>query len=137
MSSDSDAGAIDRGEGALERAGPEEHRGVLGQPAEGRSGREAEEADLEHAAAAEVVREPAAQEEQGAEDERVGRQHPLAVGHRDVRARWAEGSATITTEVSRTIMSCAIAIRHERPALAPGLRRPAAPLAWTSVAAIR
>ena len=73
------------GERTLQGAGAEEHGGVLGQPAERRGRREPDQAHDEHALAAEVVGDAPAQQQQAGEGERVRRQHPLAVGRRDVQ----------------------------------------------------
>ena len=78
-------GRHDRGEGTLQGAGAEEHGRVLGQAAQGGGGGEADQADHEHPLAPEVVGDAAAEEQQAGEGEGVGRQHPLAVGRRDVQ----------------------------------------------------
>ena len=78
-------GRHDRGECPLQGTGTEEHGRVLGQATQGGGGGEADQADDEHPLAPEVVGDPAAQEEQAGEGQRVGRQHPLAVGRRDVQ----------------------------------------------------
>ena len=75
-------GGHDGGEGALQGPGAEEHGRVLGQPAEGRGAGEAEQADDEHPLAPEVVGDAAAEQQQAAEGQGVGGQHPLAVGRR-------------------------------------------------------
>ena len=85
----------DRGADALQDARADHHRLVLGEPAEQRGDREHGDADDEHPAAAEDVAEPAAEQQQAAEGERVGVHHPrqaapaeaevgLDVGQRDV-----------------------------------------------------
>ena len=58
----------------------------------------------------EVVGDPPAEQQQAAEGERVRAHHPLPVGDRDVQRPLGRGSATMTTEASRTIMSWATAI---------------------------
>ncbi len=78
-------GRHDGGERTLQGAGAEEHGRVLGQAAERRGAGEADQADHEHALAPEVVGDAAAEEQQPGEGEGVGRQHPLAVGRRDVQ----------------------------------------------------
>ena len=74
----------DRGESALQGAGPEEHGRVPGQSAEGRGEGEADQTEDEGAAPADVVGDPAAEEQEAAEGQGVGGHHPLAVGNRDV-----------------------------------------------------
>ena len=81
----------DGGEGTLQGAGPEEHGRVLGQSAQRRRTGEADEADDEHPLAPEVVGDPAAEQQEPGEGERVGRQHPLAVGRRDVQGPLGRG----------------------------------------------
>ena len=79
------SGGHDGGEGTLQGAGAEEHGGVLGQaPQRGGTG-EADQADDEHALAPEVVGDAPAEQEEPGERERVGGQHPLPVGGRDVQ----------------------------------------------------
>ena len=77
-------GRHDGGEGALQGPGAEEHGRVLGQATEGRGAGEADQADHEHPLAPEVVGDAAAEQQQAGEGQGVGRQHPLAVGRRDV-----------------------------------------------------
>ncbi len=74
-----------RGEGALQRPGPEEHGRVLGQAGQGRRRAEAQEAEDEHAAASEVVRYAPPQEQEAPEGQGVGAHDPLPVGDRDVQ----------------------------------------------------
>ena len=81
----------DGGERALQGPGAEEHGRVLGQASQGRSGGEADEADHEHPLAPEVVGNAAPEEEQAGEGQRVGGQHPLAVGGRDVQGPLRRG----------------------------------------------
>ena len=70
-----------RGADALYGADRDEHAGGGREPAGQRGGREQAEAGEEHAAAAEQVARPAAEEQEAAEGERVGVHHPLeAVG---------------------------------------------------------
>ncbi len=78
-------GGHHRGQGSLQRTGPEQHGRVLGQPAQGGRGAETEQADDEHAAPAEVVGDPAAEQQQASEGQGVGAHHPLPVGDRDVQ----------------------------------------------------
>ena len=69
----------DRGERTLQGAGADEELEALRRAAEGGGDGEADEADEEHAAATEHVGEPAAEQQQAAEGEGVGGDHPLAV----------------------------------------------------------
>ncbi len=81
----------DGGERTLQGTGAEEHGRVLGQAPQGRGGGEADEADHEHPLAAEVVGDAAPEEEQPGEGQRVGGQHPLPVGGRDVQGPLGRG----------------------------------------------
>ena len=65
-------------EDALQRACADEHLEALRGAADGRGGREAEQAGDERPLAAEEVAELAAEQEQAAEGQRVGRDDPLA-----------------------------------------------------------
>ena len=68
-----------RAEGALQRAGRHEQVEALGGPAEGRRAGEAEQAGHERPLAAEEVGDAAAEQQQAAERQRIGRDHPLPV----------------------------------------------------------
>lgn len=72
-------------EPALEGAGAEEHGGAVRRAAEGGGGGEAQQADGEDAFAAEEVAQPSAEQQQAAEGERVGGDHPLPVGVGDAQ----------------------------------------------------
>ncbi|MFN8147083.1 MAG: hypothetical protein U0R76_06395 [Candidatus Nanopelagicales bacterium] len=76
-------GRQQRREGALQGAGAEQPDGVGRDAAERGRRREAEQADDEGALAAGVVGDAAAEQEQAAEGERVGGDHPLLVGVAD------------------------------------------------------
>jgi len=67
----------DRGAGALDDAGRQERRRRPGGPAQQRRGREAHDTGHEHAAAPEQVGRPPSEQQQAAEGEGVGAQHPL------------------------------------------------------------
>ena len=69
-------GGGERGAEALQDARAEQHRLVLGEAAEQRGDGEDGDADHEHPAAAEEVAEPAAEQQQAAEGERVGGDDP-------------------------------------------------------------
>ena len=94
-------GREQRAEHALQRAGADEHAEALGRAARGGGAGEAEQAGDERPLAAEQVGDPAAEQQQAAERERVGGDHPLAVvvgeaevalggGQRDVDDRHVE-----------------------------------------------
>ena len=68
-----------RGTEALERAGGDERALTPGEPAEQRADREDDEPDHEDAATPEQVGEAAAEQQEAAEDEGVGRDDPLQV----------------------------------------------------------
>ncbi len=72
-------------EGALESAGREEHLLVLCEAAEGGGAGEPEQADDERPLPAVVVSDPAAEQQQPAEGQRVGGEHPLPVGVGDAQ----------------------------------------------------
>ena len=71
-------GGEQRAEHALQRAGGDEHLEALRGAADGGRGGEAEQADDERPLAAEEVAELAAEQQQAAEGQRVGRDDPLA-----------------------------------------------------------
>ena len=74
------AAAIDRGAGTLDGAGREQPRLGGGEPASQRSRREQQQPGDEHLAAAEQVPGPARQQQQPAEGQRVGVDHPFQAG---------------------------------------------------------
>ena len=81
------------------------------QPAGQRGGREQQQPDHEDAPAAEEIgRAPAEQQEAG-EGQRVGVDHPLQVDGREAESSRIDGSATLTTEMSRMTMNCARQVR--------------------------
>ena len=69
----------DRGAGALDHAGREERRRRPGEPAHERRGREEQDTGHEHATAPEQVGRASSEQQQAAEGERVGAQHPRQV----------------------------------------------------------
>ena len=73
------------GERTLKGARTEQHRRILCEPSEGGRTGETEKADHEHSLAAEVVGDPATEQQQPAERQRVGGEDPLAVRYRDAR----------------------------------------------------
>ncbi len=75
----------DRGKRTLQGACAEEHGGTLGESAERRGEREPHQSEEERAAAADVVGDPAPEQQQAPEREGVRGHHPLAVGDRDVQ----------------------------------------------------
>ena len=68
-----------RAEGALQRARADEHAEAVGRATDGRGAGEAQQADDEGPLAPEQVPDPAAEQQQRAERQRVGGDHPLAV----------------------------------------------------------
>jgi hypothetical protein len=74
-----------RAEGPLERPRPDEHPGAGGDPAQRRRSGEAGQADGEDPPRSEAIGEPAADEEQAAEGQQVGIDHPREIGHREVQ----------------------------------------------------
>jgi hypothetical protein len=82
-------------EGALQRPGGEEHAGVLRDAAERGCGGEAEQPDDEGALAPGVVGDPPAEQEEPAEGEGVGGDHPLPVGVADVQLRLRGGQGDV------------------------------------------
>ena len=74
----------DRGADALDGARDDQHGVALGQAAEQRREREDGDADQEHATAAEEVGGAPAEQQEAAEGDGVGRQHPLQVLRREV-----------------------------------------------------
>ena len=79
VSSDSAAGASMRGERALQRPSADEHAEALRGPAEGGRAGEAQQPADERPFAAEQVGDAPAEQQQAAEREGVGGDHPLAV----------------------------------------------------------
>ncbi len=67
----------DRGADALDHAGRKQRRRRPGEPAHERRGREEQDTGHEHAPAPEQVGRPSSEQQQAAEGERVGAQHPL------------------------------------------------------------
>ncbi len=80
-----------RREGPLQRPGPEQHGLVDGEAAQGRSSRESHQADHEHPPATPEVGDAAPEEEKPTEGQRVGRDHPLPVRHRDAERSLRRG----------------------------------------------
>ena len=78
--SDSAVGGDDRGAGALDRAGRQQPGLGGGEPAGQRGGGEQQQPGDEHLAAAEQVPGPAAEQQQPAEGQRVGVDHPFQAG---------------------------------------------------------
>ncbi len=74
-----------RGERALQRAGGEQQPGVGRETTQRRGEREPDQTPDEGALAADIVGDPAAEQQQTAEGEGVGRHHPLPVGGGDVQ----------------------------------------------------
>ena len=70
----------------LDRAGGDQPRGALREAAGERGEREHPEADREHASAAEEVGDPPAEEQEAAEGQNVGVDHPGEVGQGEVKA---------------------------------------------------
>ena len=66
-----------------------------------------DDAGHEQPLAAEQVGRAAAEQQEAAEDERVGVDDPLQVGVGEARPRWIEGSATFTIVASSTTMNWA------------------------------
>ena len=113
--------------------------GVLGEATEGGGRAETDEADDEHAPPAEIVGYPPAEEKQAAKSKRVGAQHPLAVGGRNVQGSLGQGRATTTTEASSTIISWETAITasdHHRLGSGSGLVRVVAVTLSTAVGSL-
>ena len=77
-----------------------------GEPAQERAEREDDEAEHEDAPAPEQVGSAAAEQQEAAEDERVGADHPLQVFLREAEVDWIEGRATFTIAMSSTTMNC-------------------------------
>ena len=69
-----------RAAGALNAAGDVQHERGLGDPADQRGDRENDEADREDHAAAQAIGERPGRQQQGAQRQRVGVDHPLQVG---------------------------------------------------------
>ena len=75
-------------------------------PASSERDREHDEADDEDPSAAEQVGGAAAEQQEPAEDERVGADHPLQVLLREAEVDLIEGRATFTIAMSSTTMNC-------------------------------
>ena len=97
-----------RGEHALEGAGADEQPEALRGAAERGCTGEADQAGDERPLAAEQVGDPAAEQQQAAERERVGGDDPLASSSENPRSCWAEGSAMLTIVTSSTTSSWAM-----------------------------
>ena len=80
---------------ALEGAGADQRPLGPREPAEERADRERDQADHEDAPAAEQVRGSPAQEQEAAEDERVGGDHPLQVRLGEVEIRLDRGKSDV------------------------------------------
>ena len=85
VTSDSAAGRQHRGEGALEGAGDEQLPADLGGSTDGGCDGEAGQRDDQDLLTADVVGNPAAQQQQRTERQRVGGDHPLPIGVRDAQ----------------------------------------------------
>ncbi len=98
------------GEAALQGPGGEEQAGVGGEAADAPT-RPAKPSrpDQQDPLAPHVVGDAAAEEQQAAEGQRVGRDHPLPVGGGDVQGVLGVGRAMLTIEASTTIISWAMA----------------------------
>ena len=99
-----------RAEQALRGTSGDEHLEGAGCTADGGGDGEAEQAADEGPFAAEQVAEPAAEEQQRAERQRVGGDDPLARVVVKPRSCCALGSAMFTMVASRTTISCATAM---------------------------
>ena len=78
---------------------------------------------MKHPLAADVVGDPATEQQQGAERQRVGGDDPLPVGVADAEVRLRRGSAMFTIVASSTTISWAMASTasaHHRPGRAGG-----------------
>ena len=80
---------------ALNRAGADQRRLGPGETAQQRPDREQDQADHEDAPAAEQVGRAAAQQQEAAEDERVGGDHPLEVRLRESEIRLDRGECDV------------------------------------------
>ena len=89
---DRERGGRDRGGAeALKRTSADQRCLGPREPAEKRADREHDQADHEHAPAAEQVGGPAAEQQEAAEDERVGGDHPLQVRLRELEVSLNRG----------------------------------------------
>ncbi len=114
-----------RGEGgadALEGPGGQQHPAGGGQAADQGADREQGDADEEDAAPAEEVTGPGPEEEQAAEGEDVGVEHPGQPRSEKPRPRWMWGRATLTMVVSSTTMSWAVRITNKETECRPRRR---------------
>jgi hypothetical protein len=84
-----------RGAEALDRASSDQRRLRPRETAEKRADRERDQADHEDAPAADDVRDASAEQEEASEDERVGGDHPLQVGLREVEIRLDRGKSDV------------------------------------------
>ena len=84
-----------RGAESLNRAGADQRRLGPGEPAEQRADRERDQPDHEDPPAPEDVRGAAAEQQEAAEDERVGGDHPLQVGLRESEIRLDRGEGNV------------------------------------------
>ena len=99
------------------------------EPVEQRAHREDHQADHEQPPAPEQVGEPAPQQQDAAEEDRVGGDHPLQAFLGKVEIVRIDGSATLTIATSRTTMNCAATITASTShfCVRPGRRPPALP----------
>ena len=96
------------GAGALDDAAGDQHPSLPAAPASSVPAVNSRGAGDEHAPAAEEVGGAAGEQQQAAEGEHVGVDHPGESGRRRApRSAWMEGSATLTMEVSSMTMNCA------------------------------
>ena len=94
----------DRGAEALHRSRTDQDALAVRKAADERGEREERDPDHEHTPTAEVVGCAPAEEEEAAEGDRVGADHPLQVLLEKSSASPIEGSATFTIETSRIVM---------------------------------
>ena len=88
-------GSEECGEDALNRARGDEGVEALGGTAQSGGNGKADEADDQRSLAAEEVRQPAAEQQQAAEAERVGGHHPLAVAVREAQRLLGRGQSDV------------------------------------------